>query len=93
MPRQHSDSQEFSRFVEADSVGSEESARTVALLARRVAEGDGQTAGLVRAMEDSRRRVSAAEAQVAALQAAGVFTALKAGVLLIVVHCASPSDG
>jgi len=62
------------RFMAAaDAAVSDETARTVALLAQRVAQSDNQTAGLARALEDSRRRARAAEAQIANLQAAGSY--------------------
>lgn len=55
-------------FVAAESVVSNATAQTVSKLAARVASGDGAITGLVRALEDTRRELRAAEARVATLQ-------------------------
>lgn len=63
------------RFLAAaDTAVSDETTRTIALLAQRVAQADDQTAGLARALEDSRRRARAAESKIAELQASGAYT-------------------
>jgi CHAT domain-containing protein len=55
-------------FSSAESVVSNATAQTVSKLAARVASGDGAITGLVRALEDTRRELRAAEARVATLQ-------------------------
>ena len=68
-------------FVAAETVVSPATAQTVSRLAARVASGDDTTAGLVRAVDDMRRQVNAAESRIAALQAANAYTgATKASV-------------
>jgi CHAT domain-containing protein/tetratricopeptide (TPR) repeat protein len=61
-------------FAAAETVVSPATAQTVARLAARVASGDDATAGLVRAVDDTRRQVNAAESRIAALQAANAYT-------------------
>jgi CHAT domain-containing protein len=60
-------------FSAAESVVSNATAQTVSKLAARVASGDGAITGLVRALEDTRRELRAAEARAAALQAEGGY--------------------
>jgi len=60
-------------FNAASSVVSNATAQTVSKLAARVASGDGAVTGLVRALEDTRRELRAAEAQAANLQAANAY--------------------
>ena len=68
-------------FAAAETVVSPATAQTVARLAARVSSGDDTTAGLVRAVDDTRRQVNAAESRIAALQAANAYTgATKAAV-------------
>jgi CHAT domain-containing protein len=63
------------RFLTAaETVVSPATAQTVARMAARVASGDDATAGLVRAVDDTRRQVNAAESRIAALQAANAYT-------------------
>jgi CHAT domain-containing protein/tetratricopeptide (TPR) repeat protein len=61
-------------FTAAEMVVSDATASTIARLAARVASGDDATAGLVRAVDDLRRQVAAAESQIAALQAQNAYT-------------------
>ena len=61
-------------FNAASSVISNATAQTVSKLAARVASGDGAVTGLVRALEDTRRELRAAEAQAANLQATNSYT-------------------
>lgn len=61
-------------FDAAETVVSSATAETVNRLAARVAAGDSAVAGLSRALEDARRRVRAAESQIASLQADGLYT-------------------
>jgi CHAT domain-containing protein/tetratricopeptide (TPR) repeat protein len=68
-------------FAAAETVVSSATAQTVSRLAARVSSGDDATAGLVRAVDDTRRQVNAAESRIAALQAANAYTgAAKAAV-------------
>jgi CHAT domain-containing protein len=60
-------------FSAAESVVSNATAQTVSKLAARVASGDSAVTGLVRALEDTRRELRAAEAQVANLQAQNAY--------------------
>ena len=60
-------------FNAASSVVSNATAQTVSKLAARVASGDGAVTGLVRALEDTRRELRAAEAQAANLQATNAY--------------------
>ncbi|MBX3482353.1 CHAT domain-containing protein [Phenylobacterium sp.] len=60
-------------FSAAASVVSNATAQTVSKLAARVASGDSATTGLVRALDDTRRELRAAEAQAAQLQAANAY--------------------
>src|SRR5205085_12257895 len=60
-------------FVAAESVVSNATAQTVSKLAARVASGDGAVTGLVRALDDTRRELRAAEAQAANLQATNAY--------------------
>lgn len=60
-------------FTAAASVVSNATAQTVSKLAARVASGDNATTGLVRALEDTRRELRAAEAQAAQMQAANTY--------------------
>lgn len=60
-------------FNAASSVVSNATAQTVSKLAARVASGDSAVTGLVRALEDTRRELRAAEAQAANLQAANAY--------------------
>ncbi|WP_430426090.1 CHAT domain-containing protein [Phenylobacterium sp.] len=60
-------------FNAASSVVSNATAQTVSKLAARVASGDGAVTGLVRALDDTRRELRAAEAQAANLQAANAY--------------------
>jgi CHAT domain-containing protein len=61
-------------FSAAESVVSNATAQTVSKLAARVASGDSAVTGLVRALEDTRRELRAAEAQAASLQAQNAYT-------------------
>ncbi len=61
-------------FAAAETVVSAATAQTVSRLAARVSSGDDATAGLVRAVDDTRRQVNAAESRIAALQAANAYT-------------------
>ncbi len=61
-------------FAAAETVVSPATAQTVSRLAARVSSGDDTTAGLVRAVDDTRRQVNAAESRIAALQAANAYT-------------------
>ena len=61
-------------FSAAESVVSNATAQTVSKLAARVASGDGAVTGLVRALDDTRRELRAAEAQAANLQATNAYT-------------------
>ncbi len=61
-------------FAAAETVVSPATAQTVSRLAARVSSGDDTTAGLVRAVDDTRRQVNAAESRIAALQAADAYT-------------------
>ena len=64
------------RYFEAsESVVSDATASTISRLAARVAAGDAATAGLVRAVDDTRRELNAAESRIAALQAHNQYTA------------------
>ena len=68
-------------FAAAETVVSPATAQTVSRLAARVSSGDDTTAGLVRAVDDTRRQVNAAESRIAQLQAANAYTgAAKAAV-------------
>jgi len=60
-------------FNAASSVVSNATAQTVSKLAARVASGDSAVTGLVRALEDTRRELRAAEAQAANLQAQNAY--------------------
>lgn len=60
-------------FNAASSVISNATAQTVSKLAARVASGDGAVTGLVRALDDTRRELRAAEAQAANLQATNAY--------------------
>lgn len=60
-------------FNAASSVVSNATAQTVSKLAARVASGDSAVTGLVRALEDTRRELRAAEAQAANLQATDAY--------------------
>lgn len=60
-------------FNAAASVVSNATAQTVSKLAARVASGDSAVTGLVRALDDTRRELRAAEAQAANLQAANAY--------------------
>jgi len=60
-------------FNAASSVVSNATAQTVSRLAARVASGDSAVTGLVRALDDTRRELRAAEAQAANLQAANAY--------------------
>jgi CHAT domain-containing protein len=72
-PAQLQDSSE--RFlIAAETVVSPATAQTVSRMAARVASGDDVTAGLVRAVDDTRRQVNASESRIAALQAANAYT-------------------
>ncbi len=64
----HADDYRGRFFSAAESVVSNATAQTVSKLAARVASGDGAITGLVRALEDTRRELRAAEARVATLQ-------------------------
>ncbi|HEX2802232.1 MAG TPA: hypothetical protein VHN73_09235, partial [Phenylobacterium sp.] len=64
----HADDYRARFFSSAESVVSNATAQTVSRLAARVASGDGAITGLVRALEDTRRELRAAEARVATLQ-------------------------
>ncbi len=61
-------------FAAAETVISPATAQTVSRLAARVSSGDDTTAGLVRAVDDTRRQVNASESRLAALQAANAYT-------------------
>jgi len=61
-------------FTAAESVVSNATAQTVSKLAARVASGDGAITGLVRALDDTRRELRAAEAQAATLQAQNAYS-------------------
>ncbi len=61
-------------FNAASSVISNATAQTVSKLAARVASGDGAVTGLVRALEDTRRELRAAEALAANLQSTNSYT-------------------
>jgi CHAT domain-containing protein/tetratricopeptide (TPR) repeat protein len=65
-------------FNAAASVVSNATAQTVSKLAARVASGDTAVTGLVRALDDTRRELRAAEAQAASLQAANAPAADRA---------------
>ena len=60
-------------FSAAEMVVNDATSATVARLAARVASGDDATAGLVRAVDDLRRQVSAAESHIADLQAQDAY--------------------
>jgi CHAT domain-containing protein len=60
-------------FAAAEAVTSGATADTISRLAARVASGDDATAGLVRAVDDTRRALSAAESRIAALQARNAY--------------------
>ena len=60
-------------FSAAESVVSNATAQTVSKLAARVASGDSAVTGLVRALDDTRRELRAAEAQAANLQAQNAY--------------------
>ncbi|WP_293898513.1 CHAT domain-containing protein [Phenylobacterium sp.] len=60
-------------FSAAESVVSNATAQTVSKLAARVASGDSAVTGLVRALDDTRRELRAAEAQAANLQATNAY--------------------
>jgi CHAT domain-containing protein len=62
-------------FNAASSVVSNATAQTVSKLAARVASGDTAVTGLVRALDDTRRELRAAEAQMANAQAANAAAA------------------
>ena len=55
-------------FAGAEAVVNDATASTVSRLAARIASGDDATAGLVRAVDDTRRDLTAAESRIAALQ-------------------------
>ncbi len=62
------------RFLAAaESLGSEATADTVARLSARLNQSDSASAGLIRALEDTRRQVRLKEAQIAQGQAAGTL--------------------
>ena len=60
-------------FSAAEMVVSTATASTVTQLAARIAAGDSATAGLVRARDDARRRLNAAESRAAELQAQNAY--------------------
>ncbi len=60
-------------FSAAESVVSNSTAQTVSKLAARVASGDGAITGLVRALDDTKRELRAAEARVANAQATNTY--------------------
>jgi len=60
-------------FAATEAVTSGATAATISRLAARVASGDDATAGLVRAVDDTRRALSAAESRIAALQARNAY--------------------
>lgn len=60
-------------FHAAESVVSNATAQTVSKLAARVASGDGAITGLVRALDDTRRELRAAEARVATLEGQNAY--------------------
>jgi CHAT domain-containing protein len=59
-------------FAAAEALVSDATAQTVARLAARIASGDDATAGLVRAVDDTRRELTAAS-RIATLQARGAY--------------------
>ena len=63
-------------FTAAETLVSDAAAATVSRLAARVASGDPTTAGLVRAVDDSRRELAAAESRIADLQARNLYQGL-----------------
>ncbi len=60
-------------FAAVEAVVSDATASTISRLAARVASGDDTTAGLVRAVDDTRREVAAAEGRISALEASGGY--------------------
>jgi CHAT domain-containing protein len=61
-------------LVAAESLGSQATADTVARLAARLNQTDPSSAGLIRALEDTRRQVRMKESAIALLQAQGQYT-------------------
>jgi CHAT domain-containing protein len=68
-------------FSASETVLSNATAQTVSRLAARVAAGDGAVTGLVRALDDTRREMRAAEAKIANLQAQGGYAGEAKGAL------------
>lgn len=60
-------------FAASETVVSDATASTISRLAARIASDDEATAGLVRAVDDTRRQMSAAESRIAALQAHNAY--------------------
>jgi CHAT domain-containing protein len=60
-------------FAAVEAVVSDATASTISRLAARVASGDEVTAGLVRAVDDTRREVASAEGRISALQAQNAY--------------------
>jgi CHAT domain-containing protein len=60
-------------FTASETVVSDATASTVSRLAARIASGDDATVGLVRAVDDTRRELTAAESRIAALQAHNTY--------------------
>jgi CHAT domain-containing protein len=60
-------------FAASQAVVSDATASTISRLAARVASGDDATAGLVRAVDDTRRELAAAESRIAALQTRNAY--------------------
>jgi CHAT domain-containing protein len=60
-------------FTAAENVVSNSTAQTVSKLAARVASGDGAITGLVRALDDTRRELNAAQARIATMQSQGAY--------------------
>ena len=64
------------RFLSAaESLGGEGTADTISRLSARLNQSDGATAGLIRALEDTRRQVRLKEAEIAELQERGAYPA------------------
>ena len=63
-----------SRFLDAaESLSSQGTAETIARLSARLTQGDTAAAGLIRALEDTRRQIRAAEGEIALLQAQNAY--------------------
>jgi CHAT domain-containing protein len=63
-----------SRFLDAaESLSSQGTADTIARLSARLTQGDTAAAGLIRALEDTRRQIRAAEGEIALLQAQNAY--------------------